>query len=57
MRHNLVDKVEAMAGLSCIRNLPPAALKVGLRLLHHYNFKTGRCFPGVGTLAAATGLT
>ncbi len=53
----LVDKVEAMAALACIRSLTPAALRVGIRLLHHYNCGTGRCDPGIKTLATATGLS
>ena len=53
----LVDKVEAMAALACVRGLTPAALRVGIRLLHHYNCGTGRCDPGIKTLATATGLS
>ena len=53
----LVDKVEAMAALACVKELTPAAIKIGLRLLHHFNCGTGRCDPGIETLAAATGLT
>lgn len=53
----LVDKVEAMAALACVRGLSPAALKVGIRLLHHYNCGTGRCDPGIKTLAKATGMS
>ncbi len=52
----LVDKVEAMAALACVKELTPAAIKIGLRLLHHFNCRTGRCDPGIEILAAATGL-
>ena len=55
-RPNLVDKVEAMAALACISELRASTLKVALRFLHHYNGQTGRCDPGIETLAYATGL-
>lgn len=55
-RPTLVDKVKAMAALACIRDLSPSALRVGIRLLHHYNCQTGRCDPGVEYLSVATGL-
>jgi hypothetical protein len=45
-----------MAALASIRGLPPAAIRVALRLLDHYNCRTGRCNPSVETLAEATGL-
>jgi hypothetical protein len=53
----LVDKVKAMAALACFRGLTPAALRVGIRLLHHYNCGTGRCDPGIKTLASSTGMS
>ena len=46
-----------MAALACVSGLTPAALKVALRLLHHFNCKTARCDPGTDILAAATGLS
>lgn len=37
--------------------VPPAAIVVLSRLLHHHNLKTGRCYPSIATLADAIGLS
>lgn len=53
----LLDKEKAMAALACIKGLSPAALKVALRLLHHFNCRTGRCDPGIETLATTINMS
>ena len=55
-RPTLLDKTEAMAAIVCMSDLSPSAMRIGIRLLHHFNCGTGRCDPGVETLATALGL-
>lgn len=54
---DLAEIKRAMAALACRPGLSGAALRVGLRLLHHYDSMSGLCCPGHKRLMADTGLS